>query len=65
MCARYLSQASINLTSRRYARSLDDDVEELVPVSWLEPGEHHGETFNLLDDAPLDVEGLSPPLVRI
>lgn len=65
MCARCLSQASITLTSRRLCWSLDDDVEELVPVSWLEPGEHHCETLNLLDDAPLDVECLSPPFVWI
>ena len=63
MCARCLSQASITLTSRRVGCSLDDDVEELVPVGRLKPGEHHGETLYLLDDAPLDVECLSPALV--
>ena len=65
MCARCLSQASITLTSRRLGCSLNDDVEELVPVGRLEPGEHHGETLNLLDDATLDVECLSPALVWI
>lgn len=45
--------------------SLDDDVEELVPIGWFEAREAHGESLDLLDDTSLDVEGLAPALVRV
>ena len=36
--------------------SLDDDVEELVPVSWLETTETHGEAADLFDESAFEVE---------
>ena len=47
------------------ACSLDDDVEELVPVCWLEPRQHHGKALYFLDNAALYVESLTPALVRV
>lgn len=45
--------------------SLDDNIEELVPVGWFEARETHGESLDLLDDASFDIEGLAPPFVGV
>ena len=36
--------------------SLDDDVEEFVPVGWLETTETHSESTDLLDQSAFEVE---------
>lgn len=43
--------------------SLDDDVEELVPVCRLEAGEAHGETLDFLYYVILYVKVLHPAFV--
>lgn len=45
----------VNLIYRQVS-SLDDDVEELVPVSRLEATQAHSEALDLLDDLVLHVD---------
>ena len=61
----YASASLVEWLSYMFACSLDDDVEEAVPVGRLEPAKLHRQALDVLDHTLLDVALFLEGLLRL